>query len=72
MEHEYKSLKRLEAYIVKINTGKENDDNHVTEIGFSDDECDYIIDNFDRDLENFKINIDEMIQKRFNVYPSSK
>lgn len=72
MEHEYRSLKRLEAYIVKINTGRENDDSHVTEIGFSDDRCDYIINNFDRNLEDFKTNIDEMIQERFNVYPSGK
>ena len=71
MEHEYQCLKRLDAYVVKIETGKENTDNHVTEVGFSDDMCDYIIHNTDRDLQKFQRNIDDMIQKRFNVYPSS-
>ena len=71
MEHEYQSLKRLDAYVVKIETGKENTDSHVTEVGFSDDMCDYIILNTDRDLQKFQWNIDDMIQKRFNVYPSS-
>ena len=72
MKHEYQSLKRLDAFVVKIETGKENTDSHVTEVGFSDDMCDYIIHNTDRDLQKFQSNIDYMIQKRFNVYPSSK
>ena len=72
MDHEYVCLKRLDAFIVKIKTGKPNTDKHVTEVGFDDSQCDYIIDNSTRDLDQFRKNIDTMIQGRFNVYPSSR
>jgi hypothetical protein len=72
MEHEHDCLKRLDAYIVKINTGKVNTDDHVTEVGFDGERCDYTIDNIDRDLQMFEFNVDTMMQERFNVYPSSK
>ena len=69
---EFDTVKRLDAFIVKIKTGKPNTDKHVTEVGFDDSQCDYIIDNSTRDLDQFRKNIDTMIQGRFNVYPSSR
>ena len=73
MQHEYDCLKdELKADIIKISIKKSIEDKHITEIGFVDREVDYVIDNSVRDLDTLKINIDNMMKTRFNVYPSSK
>ena len=73
MQHEYDCLKdELKADIIKISIKKSIEDKHITEVGFVDREVDYVIDNSVRDLDTLKLNIDNMMKTRFNVYPSSK
>lgn len=71
-DNELKLVRYLGCKVVKIIGKDQHIDLHITERGFSDDQCDYVIDNREFEITLLENKVDLMMKELYNVQTSSE
>lgn len=66
-DNEYRIVKNLGCKVIKIIGSEQPIDLHITEKGFTNDQCDYILDNSKKDMVILEDNIHIMMKELFDV-----